>query len=127
MTSLLPLPTFILRLFCSQKSLNAAKVSYSISGLAPTKATSSAKARKNNYRHAIVYKCYSLLSSPKCPLQYSMIWGYTLSKYMVKSSGDAPSPYLTPLLAGKAYPASLLSPTIPYAPAYILYTMPTRS
>ena len=86
------------RSFSTQKTAKQLIRDYNSVGDGAIRTKSSAKASKNNYSDAIVY-ALRLLPSMLHLLKYSRMWGYTLSKKSVNSSGDAPSPYFTPRFA----------------------------
>ena len=88
----------IFRSFAWQKVAKQSSNNYNSDGEGAIRTKSSAKASKNNYSDAIVY-ALRLLPSMLHLLKYSRMWGYTLSKNSVNSSGDAPSPYFTPRFA----------------------------
>jgi hypothetical protein len=86
------------RSLSTQKTAKQLIRDYNSVGDGAIRTKSSAKASKNNYSDAIVY-ALRLLPSILHLLKYSRMWGYTLSKKSVNSSGDAPSPYFTPRFA----------------------------
>jgi hypothetical protein len=84
-------------LFASQYAIKPFKVAYKPTADADSNTASSAKAKKNSCKVANSTRYYSAGGSGLF-LKYSYKYAYTLSKYNANSSGEAPSPYLTPIL-----------------------------
>ena len=93
---------FMSRSFSLQKRPKQFKRSYNSIGDGAIRTKSSAKASMKNYSDAIVYACL-LLWSMLHVLQYYNRYGYTRSKNIRKSSGEAPSPCFIPIFAKNSY------------------------
>jgi hypothetical protein len=94
--------TFIVNPFYIQNSSNALNRCYSPLALWESRTASSAKASKNIYNIAIsrMYRFIGLIAYRS---KYNSRSGYTWSKNIQNSLGEAPSPYLTPLLISKLH------------------------
>jgi hypothetical protein len=91
-------PILIVRELALQKEDKRCSKAYNSYGEGAINTRSSAYANINNYNDANVYAArfseLVLFSS-----KYYNKYGYNLSKNSMKSSGEAPSPYLTPIFA----------------------------
>jgi hypothetical protein len=89
-------------LLASQYAIKPFKVAYKPTADAESRTASSAKAKKNSCKVANSTRYYSAGGSG-LSLKYSYKNVYTLSKYNANSSGDAPSPYFTPILDSNSH------------------------
>jgi hypothetical protein len=110
--------TFIYKPFSSQNDLKALNKCFNPSALWDRRTASSAKASKNNYNIAIS-RMYRFTGTILLRSKYSRRSGYTWSKNMVNSFGDAPSPYLTPVFISKLCYYYPLLQTTPLFSTYI--------
>jgi hypothetical protein len=118
----LVLPTFILRPFYLQNFSNTEIINYNPSVLGDNKTASSAKAMKKIYKVASS-KTYRFYYATLYFSKYYNKYGYTWSKNILNSLGDAPSPCFTPVLAVKLYRFCPLIHTIPLLFTYIFLIM----
>ena len=115
------------RSFSTQKFAKQSISCYKSAGEGAIRTKSSAKASKNSYNDAIVYFLL-LLPSMLHRWKYASIYGYTLSKNSVNSSGEAPSPYFTPRFARNSSKSPESSSTqMPFDYMYIFLIIYTRS
>jgi len=106
--------TLILSPFAEQNLINTFNRNYKPSGVGDTSTASSANARRNIYKVAIS-NIKRFLCATLCFSKYCNRSGYTWSKNIQNSLGDAPSPYFSPLLALNlclAYPLIQTTPSL---------------
>jgi len=108
----LVLVTFIFSPFELQNDINIFSICYNPSALGETRTASSANARRKIDKVAISKNIRCYFSTFYYSRYYNRA-GYTWSNSILNNSGDAPSPYLTPVLASKLvyyYPSMQILP-----------------
>jgi hypothetical protein len=109
--------TFIYSPFSIQKIWKALNKCYKPSALWESRTASSAKASKNNYNIAIS-RIYRFVGIILLRSKYNNRSGYTWSKRIQNSLGEAPSPCFTPLFISKLH---FYYPSIHTTPLLLTY------